>query len=188
MNEQSHQQRPYRTLGWHLKTAREQLRESVAEVSGAVEIDLEVLEKIEYGQQRPSEDVLYLLINHLGLAGEDAASLWEMAGYSHQNDESKLFDTAEYTKQMAFIMPLDIRIVYTDNVHIVANSKGIVMNFLQGAGSKGQQIPVSRVGMSRKQAKKVLEALGQTLAQTNILPAQKFLPAPRRNSDPANPL
>ena len=47
MNEQSRRQRPYRTLGWHLKIAREQLRESAAEVSGAVEIDLEVLEKIE---------------------------------------------------------------------------------------------------------------------------------------------
>ena len=190
MNEQSRRQRPYRTLGWHLKIAREQLRESAAEVSGAVEIDLDILEKIEFGEQRPSEDVLFLLINHLGLAGEEASSLWEMAGYSSQKDESRQYDTAEYAKQLAFIMPLDVRIIYTDNVHIAANSKGIVMNFLQGTGVNNQPLPVARVGMSKKQAKNVLEALRQSLAQTNSLTMQKFLPPPttRRNPDSTKPL
>ena len=189
MNEQSRRQRPYRTLGWHLKIAREQLRESAAEVSGAVEIDLEVLEKIEFGEQRPSEDVLFLLINHLGLAGEEASSLWEMAGYSSQKDESRQYDTAEYTKQLAFVMPIDIRIIYSDNVHVAANNRGIVMSFLQGTGANNQPLPVTRVGMNKRQARNVLEALRQSLAQTDSrLTMQKYLPPPRRNPDSTNPL
>lgn len=189
MNEQSRKQRPYRTLGWHLKFAREQLKESAAEVSGAVEIDLDVLEKIEYGEQRPSEDVLFLLINHLGLGGEEAISLWELAGYASygQTDEKRQHDTMEFSKQLAFIMPIDIRIIYSDNVHVASNNRGIVVSFLQGTGANNQPLPVARVGMSKKQARNVLETLRQTLAQADSLNRHKFLPPPRRNTDSTKP-
>ena len=69
-------ERPFRTLGWQLKLAREQLKETLAEVSGAVEIDNETLELIEQGKRRPSEDVLLLLISHLGFEDTEASSLW----------------------------------------------------------------------------------------------------------------
>jgi len=43
----SEQHVPFKTLGSHLKYLREQSSESLAEVSGAVEIDESMLEDIE---------------------------------------------------------------------------------------------------------------------------------------------
>src|SRR5690349_9860745 len=95
---------PYKTIGWHLKFAREQLKESLAEVSGAVEIDEKTLISIENGLRRPSEDVLLLLISHLGLDDAEATSLWELAGYS---DDEPIQSTPVHLQQ-------DLRVVYTD--------------------------------------------------------------------------
>ena len=51
---------PFQPLGGHLKYLREQSHQSLAEVSGAVEIDESALERIEAGLERPAEDVLLL--------------------------------------------------------------------------------------------------------------------------------
>ena len=48
------QQKPYQTLGKHLRYLREQHSESLAEVSGAVEIDEKLIERIEAGHERPA--------------------------------------------------------------------------------------------------------------------------------------
>lgn len=144
---------PYKLLGWHLKLAREQLSESVAEVSGAVEIDVDSLEQFENGKVRPSEDILLLLISHLGLHDAEANSLWELAGYapeSKPDESSKNFD---------------LRIIYTDMVHVVINDVGVVMNFMQASGLGNQPLAVSRVGMSKDQAKHMLKLLQQSLEQ-----------------------
>ena len=58
---------PFKPLGSHLRYLREQIQESVAEVSGAVEIDMDALERFEQGVERPSEDILMLLINHFNI-------------------------------------------------------------------------------------------------------------------------
>jgi transcriptional regulator with XRE-family HTH domain len=50
---------PYGLLGKKLRQLRESHRESVAEVSGAVEIEENFLTNIEAGKDRPSEDILY---------------------------------------------------------------------------------------------------------------------------------
>ena len=60
----------------------------MAEVSGAVEIDEQSLQRIEQGKERPTEDILMLLINHFGMQDDDAANLWQLAGYDDPNDES----------------------------------------------------------------------------------------------------
>ena len=72
---------PFITLGRHLKYVREQLHQSLAEVSGAVEIDEQSLERIEAGRERPSEDILLLLISHYGVENQQAVQLWELAEY-----------------------------------------------------------------------------------------------------------
>jgi hypothetical protein len=51
---------PFKMLGSHLKYLREQLQESLMEVSGAVEIETETLYRIEQGVERPTEDILLL--------------------------------------------------------------------------------------------------------------------------------
>lgn len=185
MSEEISRKRPYRTLGWHLKTAREQLKQSTAEVSGAVEIDVEALEKIEYGEHRPSEDILLLLISHLGFADEEATSLWELAGYIGKSEPDQ---AADDTKHVAMVMPMDIRVVYTDMVHVMVNDYGVVMNFMQGAGPNNQPLAVARVGMSKEHAQSVLDILQQTLEQAKQSKTQKFLPShyPRRRSKGAD--
>ena len=68
-------QTPFRTLGSHLKDLRESRRKSLDEVSGAIEIDTDTLERIEIGEERPSEDLLMLLINYFDLQDHEAVKL-----------------------------------------------------------------------------------------------------------------
>jgi transcriptional regulator with XRE-family HTH domain len=167
------QSNPYKTLGTALKRTRQKLQESLAEVSGAVEIEVDVLSAIELGAQRPSEDILLLLISHFGIKEDEASKLWELANYDQaqlpfSNDSLE----NEETKSSVMVVPMDSRINYTDMVHIMVNNYGVVMNFMQGAGPNNQPLAVARVGMSREHAKSVLELLQRTLEQSE----QKTLP------------
>ena len=63
---------PLQTLGSRIKIERERLKESIAEVSGAVEIDIDLMQKIENGEHIPSEEILLLLISHFDI--EDGAA------------------------------------------------------------------------------------------------------------------
>ncbi len=161
---------PYKTIGWHLKFAREQLRESLIEAAGAVEIEVETLERIEQGKQRPSEDVLLLLINHLGLEDAEATSLWQLAGYISPID-------VEPDKSLAH-PAIDLRTVYTDMMHATINDYGVVMNFMQ-SGPNNQLLAVARVGMSKEHAKRIIEILQKTLTQSDHSISPKLLPSPQ---------
>lgn len=176
MSEQGKTSYPFRPLGLRLKQIREKLQESVAEVSGAVEIDPDTLAAIEQGKQRPSEDILLLLISHFGTKEDEATKLWEMAGYD-QNAVPMTHmanDDSGNTAQTVVVMPMDMRISYTDQVHVMVNNYGVVMNFMQTSGPNNQPLAVARLGMSREHAKSVLEVLQKTLSQSE----QKALPAP----------
>lgn len=140
---------------------REKLQESVAEVSGAVEIDSTELAAFEQGADRPSEDILLLLISHFGVKEEEAGQLWKLAGY---DKEDFIIDAnQDGDKPPVFVMPGDARIAYTDMVHIMVNNYGVVMNFMQGPGPNNQPMIVSRIGMSREHAQSMLELLQRTL-------------------------
>ena len=154
---------PYKSLGDKLKKVRQRLQESQAEVSGAIEVDIEVLDEFEKGTQRPSEELLLLLISHFALKEDEADLLWQVAGYQEQSSE-----TDDGTQQPGvMVMPLDVRIVYADMVHVMANNFGVVMNFMQTAGPNNQPLAVSRVGMSKEHARSVLEILQKTLEQAD---------------------
>jgi DNA-binding XRE family transcriptional regulator len=186
MSEQSKHDQPYKVLGTRLKGMREKLHESVAEVSGAVEIDPDTLVDIERGERCPSEDVLLLLISYFNFQEEEAVQLWELAGYEEQdrtNGGSALPNTEETSvKPMVMLVQPDNRIMYTDTVNVTINKHGVVMNFMQNpAIPDAQPAVIARMGMSREHAKSVLEVLQQTLAQTE--PTQKSLPAPRKTTD-----
>lgn len=167
---------PYESLGTHLKRMREKNRESVAEVSGAVEIDISTLAEIESGVRRPSEDILMLLMNHFSVKDDEAVKLWELAGYNRQD----VISDAPDVKQV-MVMPMDARIVYTDMAHIMVNKHGVVMNFMQEVGLGGQPLAVARIGMSREHAASVLGLLQKALQedQPKLLPA----PEPRAETD-----
>lgn len=165
--------KPYKLLGEKLRSLREKHSETLLEVSGAVEIEPEMLDNIEQGSERPSEDILLLLISHFSSREHEADHLWQLAGYERP-DQDNPTQSEPYAAQPAMmVLPMDARIVYTDTVHVMANNHGVVMNFLQNAGPNNQTIAVARVGMSREHAQSVVELLQKTLAQSEqkqILP------------------
>jgi transcriptional regulator with XRE-family HTH domain len=170
---------PFAVLGDKLKTLRQQQKESLAEAAGAVEIAEEELLRIEEGVDRPSEEILMLLITHFGIKEDDAVSLWELAGYD--NEEEPQPET-HGQKTITMAIAIDPRVMYSDQVQISGNEHGIVLSFMQPGGGNMPQMPISRIGMSRAQAKKVLEVLQDTLAQLDKIHPPKLPPESEDNS------
>lgn len=168
--------KPYASFGRHLQGMRKRANQSLDEVAGAVEINKNELIRIENGEIRPSEDVLVLLISYFDPAEKEIQQLWQRAGYA--KNESEPAQDPEVTQHTVLVTPVDNRIVYTDVVHVVVNSYGVVMNFLQSSGPKNQPLAIARIGMSREHATSVLNILQKTLSQdSNSQKAPKSLTA-----------
>ncbi|HSX30493.1 MAG TPA: helix-turn-helix transcriptional regulator [Candidatus Saccharimonadales bacterium] len=172
---------PYEPLGSQLRHLRERSRESVAEVSGAVEIDEKALTLIEAGSERPSEDILLLLISHFALEDDKAAELWELAGYDRPRSDDGQERGHEHDtpsqqsgRQQTLMVMIDPRVMYSDAVEVAANQKGIILNFSQSGAQADQPLTVARIGMSHEQAKLVMGILHQALynADNPRLPKQ----------------
>jgi len=175
---------PYRQLGERLKRIRQDARESMAEASGAVEIDLKTFESYERGESRPTEDVLHLLISHFDLDDSAADGLWSLAGY----DKKTGGDDQNLSQQAVVVLPMDSRIVYTDMVSITVNNYGVVMNFLQqGAQNNSNGTPqpmaVARVGMSLEHARSVIDVLRHSLEQASKNQSKRLLPGPKSQQE-----
>ncbi len=171
-NNRSRPNSPLQKLGSRLKFVRENAKETLAEVSGAVEIDIDSMQKIENGEQMPSEETLLLLISHFDMEDDIAAKLWEMAGYNEEDSQNPA--------PSGVMTPEDLKIVYTDMVHIAANQYGVTMNFMQSTGAGSQPMLISRLGMSREHAEFIIKSLQQNLKQPelkNSIP--KSLPRPK---------
>jgi hypothetical protein len=157
---------------------RERLQETVAEVSGAVEIDSKILEEIEKGLKRPSEDILMLLISHFSVKEEEAVKLWELAGYTKADNHDQRPKRDE-TIQPVLVMPIDTRVVYTDKANVTTNKYGVTISFIQTDGPNGQPLAVSRVGMSREHALKMVQIIQQSLNPEG----PKLLPSPESKEE-----
>lgn len=158
------QELPFKNLGQRLKGIRQKLHESMSDVSGAVEIDESVLERFEQGSERPSEDILHLLISHFGIQEDDAVKLWHLAGYEPPHNHVHDDDGDDFSGNRAgvLVMAIDPRIIYSDTMHVNAGPNGVVLSFAQNAGS-GQPLTTARVGMSREQARSVISTLQAAL-------------------------
>ncbi|HWT55515.1 MAG TPA: helix-turn-helix transcriptional regulator [Candidatus Microsaccharimonas sp.] len=190
MNEQKSQggnaSNPFKMLGDHLKYLREQLKESLIEVSGAVEIDMDDLARIEQGVERPSEDILLLLIQHYDMHDQEAVQLWELAGYDGNESPHKIKlennpAAMLQNKQMVMLLAMDVRTMYSDGVDININPAGVTMSFSQTTGDN-QRVPVGRIGMSYEQATLVVKTLEQALLRAKYLGSQHRLPGPESTS------
>jgi transcriptional regulator with XRE-family HTH domain len=175
----SEQRAPFISLGNHLKYVREQARQSLAEVSGAVEIDETSLARIEAGEERPSEDILLLLISHFNVHDTEALQLWELADYGGDVPEQirPEIDIPTNGKPVV-LLALDMRTQYSDGVDINVNTAGLTLNFTQ-AGVQSPT-PVARVGMSLEQAEAVMRAMHHALIQARYLKNPKQLPPPNK--------
>jgi transcriptional regulator with XRE-family HTH domain len=162
---------PFEALGTRLKQVRVQRNETLAEVSGAVEIEPSTLERIEDGRERPSEDILMLLINHFEVKDQEAVHLWESAGYQEQDNPQRWPEQLE--KAAVVLLAMDNRTVYSDGLIIDANRSGLTLSFTQANNQQSQPATVAKVGWSYEQAEQVLASL-----QTAILYGRHA--APRR--------
>lgn len=173
----SEQNAPFTTLGSHLKYVREQSHQSLAEVSGAVEIDEERLARIEAGKERPAEDILLLLISHFGVQDREAVQLWELANYDSDIPEQikSENDNITLSKQTVMVLAMDMRTMYSDGVEIMTNNAGVTLNFTQMVNPT-QANSVARVGMSLAQAQEVLITLQKALLQARYQNGPKALP------------
>lgn len=169
-----HEPAPFALLGDKLKDLREQHKETLAEAAGAVELAEEQLQRIEQGMERPSEEILMLLISHFGMKEDDAVHLWELAGYDNSDNDDATDKQA--TKTVVMSIALDPRVMYSDQVHVAGNPNGIVFSFMQPGGGNLPAMPVARVGMSRDQAGKMLHLLHETLRHLDSTTQPKQLP------------
>lgn len=170
--------KPYEKLGEQLKSLRQSSQESLAEVSGAVEIDENILEKYEAGLDRPDEEILNLLISHYQLHDSGANHLWELAGYAAERaaEESVIIEEAmAAAKQLIMVLATDGRTIYTDGVSIDCNKSGLQITFTQST-TQNKPLPVSRLGMSYDQAQEVLKALGIALTYARYGQDRLMLP------------
>lgn len=166
---------PFITLGRHLKYVREQLHQSLAEVSGAVEIDEQELEKIEAGQERPAEDILLLLISHYGVEEHQAVRLWELAEYDDAAPDNIRHDADVQGNKVVMLLALDTRTMYSDGIEVEVDKAGVTLTFTQASG-KSQKSPVGRIGMSANQAEEVINAMQQALIKAKYNDHPKLLP------------
>jgi hypothetical protein len=179
----SESEAPYIHLGNHLKYVREQSRQTLMEVSGAVEIDEERLRRIEAGVERPAEDILLLLISHFGVADREAVQLWELADYdSDLPDQFRPNDAGHQfsPKNVVMLVGFDTRTIYSDGLDVLWNDAGLALNFTQATGP-AQRIPVAKVGMSFEQAERVLDTLQRALLHAKYVSDTKLLPPPKSN-------
>lgn len=169
---------PFVTLGRHLKYVREQSQQTLAEVSGAVEINEVNLERIESGEERPAEDILLLLISHFDVQDREAVQLWELADYDTDMPEQikPNIDAHQlHGKSTVMLLAMDMRTMYSDGLEATSNPAGVTLNFTQASGP-GTANPVAKVGMSYEQAGQVLQILQQVLWQAQAQRVPKSLP------------
>lgn len=200
MREKPTENEPFKVLGRQLKNMRQKLQESLGDTSGAVEINVESLERFERGAEVPSEDILLLLINHFNLQDDEAVKLWELAGYDADeqfgpDDECDNPDHwrgnehigplpgagmpagGQQAKFPIMVLALDNRVLYSNGAEIVSDDSGLTINFRQQSPDPAQNaVTVSRVGMSYEQAQHLLETLQHSLLHHQYLGNRKQLP------------
>jgi len=183
MNQPSIGPKPYERLGQRLRECRKSSQESLAEVSGAVEVDEHILERFEAGIDCPDEEILNLLINHFQLKENIANQLWDLAGYSTQasDEEAIIIEEAMATaKQLIMVLATDNRTLYSDGVSIDCNKSGLQMTFTQSNSQNNKPIQLSKLGMSYEQAQEVMKALGIALTYAKFSQNPLLLPPGRR--------
>ncbi len=62
--------------------------------------------------------------------------------------------------------PNEVKILYTDMIHMNTNEDGVTFDICQKVGATNQLQVVSRIGMSRNHAKKFVKKLSELLALT----------------------
>lgn len=172
---------PYKALGERIRFLREQWQQSLRELSAVLEVDLDTLKLIEDGKLLPETDVLDMMINHFLLTEDQADDLRELADLNDNSQPSMAMPAGfedMLAKQIVMFMPIDNKVIYTDAMKANVNDHGVMLQFMQHIPGNPQPAIVSRVGMSREHAEKVIKVLSRTLEQYDQnKKSQKRLPS-----------
>ncbi len=178
----NNEQAPHRSLGSKIKFLRQQWNQSLSEVSETLEIDERTLRAIEDGQTLPHDELLEMFISHFLLTDEQAMELKHLAdsekGFGLDSLLSGIDDML--TKQIVMLMPPDHRVIYTDSMQATVNDSGVVLQFMQQQKPDGQQIPISRIGMSREHAERMVKVIQETLREYDRNQKPRMLPKPKQ--------
>lgn len=150
---------PYLRFGKIIQELRKRLHESKKELCLTLEINEQLLTSIENGETQPTEEIVDQLANHFNLDESSANNLWQLAGYSDNS-------SAENSSMPVYVPLPDLKISYTDLVHVTVNKFGLVLNFMQGTGINNQPMIVSRLGMSREHALSIVEVMVDALKKS----------------------
>jgi transcriptional regulator with XRE-family HTH domain len=185
MSDQSRPNSSYKSLGSKLRKFRQKSAQTVTEVSGAVEIEENLLTRIEDGLVRPDEEILELLINYFNLQDKDAINLWGLAGYEtdsleFEDDVPDLGQGMDFPKNIIMLLSMEAKTLYTDALDIHYDSNGLLLNFKQSVGQT-KPVSVARLGMSYEQAEQVRKTLEKVLLHAKYLKGPKSLPSTTKN-------
>lgn len=170
---------PYVKFGQVVHNLRRTYHTTRQELCGALELSADFLDRLEQGIEKPSEDLVEQLISHFELEENLANNLWILAGYPLEKIE-------DITVQTAYMPIGELRVSYTDLVHVSVNNFGVVLNFMQNVGPNNQPVVVSRLGMSKEHAQSVVDVLTKTLVASEDK-KQQSIRSPRELSGGKKP-
>ena len=185
MDKSSDNNNQLKALGQKIRSKRLDLKQSLSEVSGSIEIDENELIKIETGLQKPSQEVLELIIEHFKITEMEANTLFDLAGYGSENIfPSNLMEFLQSlgTKCIVMLSPIEQKVVLSDSLDIHIDKDNIVFNFKQILGNN-QPTSVSKVAMNVNQAYQVMDLLTKALIKHNYLKNPKSLPSKSDNKE-----
>ena len=163
---------PYKSLGNKIKKSRILNNMELIEVSEAIEIEVNILKKIESGMLRPDEDILELLITYLNIEDNEADKLWELAGYESESvEEPKEINLTKGIVMMLSPLVND-KASYSDFLDVHYDKSGIVLHFKQVSGQK-KPVDVAKVGVSYSQAQEIIRTIQRVLYNKQIIEDNK---------------
>jgi hypothetical protein len=99
---------------------------------------------------------------------DEAASLWQLAGYDqprNHHDHDFGDDNGNNSRSAVLVMAVDPRIIYSDGVQVTASNNGVTVSFSQSSGTPSS-LTTARIGMSREQAYAVIRTLQDALSRS----------------------
>lgn len=138
-------------IGQVLKNQRVKKHQTLAEVSGAAEIEIETLSKIEAGNLLPDEELLITLISYLKIPDDAAQDIFIIAGY-FEEETDRLAQPG---------MPA----IYADSTNVINSRDGVIIDFSQP--SIDGQMNTFRFGLNQNVASELTKQLMQSLTKEN---------------------
>jgi hypothetical protein len=155
----------YAALGARLKFLREQWQQSITDVCNTLEINEQQLREFEDGVHAPSPELLDMLISHFLLTEDQAQDLRDLLDDQADQDGSQASIEEMLNRQLVMLLPQDNsnRVAYTDSMQVTVNDNGVTLQFMQQQTGNVQPITVSKLGMSKDHAQKIITILSDAL-------------------------